>query len=80
MADNEKELLSLPRRKAFNDDTACVSGAHISLRSTELERTLETEIDILVKKYPSDAGSMNISSNMFNYISLLVIDAHLTIM
>lgn len=49
MDENEQEMISIPRRKAFNEDKVCCSWAHMSLKVLDLERTghiaLETHVN-----------------------------------
>lgn len=52
--ENYHELLSVPRRKAFKEDTSYASRAHMSLKSMELERILDIEFNIRLPTYPED--------------------------
>ena len=77
--EEEQELLSIPRKKACKEDTACASWAHITVTAVELEGTLNKAPSRILNQYPEDSSSVQISPEMWNYLRAIGIDAHRTL-
>lgn len=77
--EREQDLLSVPRWKAFQEDTACASREHMKLTAAELERTLDIALQIVVNTNPDGIGFAHISADMWNYMRVLVDDGHRTL-
>lgn len=69
-------MLSIPRRKAGQEDTTCASRAYMKMKAAELERTLDIVLQIVVNTYPEDIGAVHILADMWNDLRTLCSDDH----
>ena len=77
--ESDEDMLSIPRKKACEEDTACASKPHMSLTAADLERTSEIATRIAANDYPEDLGAVHISADMWDYLQSIGIDAHRTL-
>lgn len=78
--ENDQKLLSIPREKSRQVDTACVRRAHMILTAAGLERTNDIAYKIIVGIYTHEVGAVHISSDVWNYLRSFCFEGHRTLL